>query len=271
MILFQVLILSLFFMRTKILVYSDEGVSPYYLRHLMRWLRNSLPTEENLEICRVNGRFLLYDPLWELSARLLVIPGGADRPYHKILHGLGTARIDNYIREGGSYLGICAGAYFACKRLSFREPDASLYQADRGLGFFPGRAVGPAYNQVFSYTSPVGVRAAPLLFSNFPMPGWALFNGGPYFEHADTYQEICVEARYEDLPNQPAAIISRRLEKGLVILSGLHIEYLPEHCQMPEENVVKARELLSADTSVLHQYRASLLSRLLHHSTLATA
>ncbi|EPJ31275.1 biotin-ligase, domain family protein [Chlamydia psittaci 06-1683] len=124
---------------------------------------------------------------------------------------------------------------------------------------------------MFSYTSPVGVRAAPLLFSNFPMPGWALFNGGPYFEHADTYQEICVEARYEDLPNQPAAIISRRLEKGLVILSGLHIEYLPEHCQMPEENVVKARELLSADTSVLHQYRASLLSRLLHHSTLATA
>ncbi|SGA33854.1 Biotin apo-protein ligase-related protein [Chlamydia abortus] len=152
--------------------------------------------------------------------------------------------------------------------MSFNEPDGSLYEADRGLGFFPGRAVGPAYGKVFSYTSPIGVRASPLLFSNFPRRGWALFNGGPYFEHADTYPDICIEARYEDLPNQPAAIISRRLEKGLVVLSGLHIEYLPECCQMSEENVVEARELLSADTAVLHQYRTSLLSRLLRNPTL---
>ncbi|AAP05390.1 BPL-N domain-containing protein [Chlamydia caviae] len=253
-------------MRTKILIYSDAGVSPYYLRHLMRWLRSSLPSEENLEICRVDGKFLLYDPLWECTARLLIIPGGADRPYHETLHGLGTARIDNYVREGGSYLGICAGAYFACKSLSFDEPDGFLYTADRGLGFFPGRAVGPAYGSVFSYTTPVGVRAAPLVFSNLNTYGWALFNGGPYFEHADAYTEICVEARYEDLPEQPAAIISRRLDKGLVVLSGLHIEYLPEHCQMPEDNVVKAREILT-NATVLNQYRASLLSRLLRTTT----
>ncbi|BAE81135.1 biotin apo-protein ligase-related protein [Chlamydia felis Fe/C-56] len=249
-------------MRTKILVYSDEGVSPYYLRHLIRWLRSSLSSEENLKISLVDGKFLLYDPLWEFTARLLIIPGGADRPYHGTLHGLGTARIDNYIREGGNYLGICAGAYFACKSLGFNEPDGSFYVADRGLGFFPGRALGPAYGKVFSYTSPIGVRASPLLFSDLNAKGWALFNGGPYFEHADAYSEICIEARYEDLPNQPAAIISRRLEKGLVILSGLHIEYLPEHCHMSEDNVVKTREILT-DARVLNQYRTSLLSRLL--------
>ncbi|SYX09114.1 Uncharacterized conserved protein,Biotin-protein ligase, N terminal [Chlamydia poikilotherma] len=254
-------------MRTKVLIYSDEGVSPYYLRHLIRWLKNSLPSEENLEICRVDGNFLLYDPLWEFTARLLIIPGGADRPYHKVLQGLGTARIDNYVREGGNYLGICAGAYFACKSLSFNEPDGALYVADRGLGFFPGRAVGPAYGSLFSYTSPIGVRAAPLFFSNLNTSGWALFNGGPYFEYADTCGGICVEARYEDLPEQPAAIISRRLDKGLVILSGLHIEYLPEHCQMSEDNVVGAREILTNATA-LNQYRVSLLSRLLHTTSM---
>ncbi|WP_348662795.1 BPL-N domain-containing protein [Chlamydia vaughanii] len=256
-------------MRTKILVYSDEGVSPYYLRHMMRWLRSSLPSEENLEICRVDGNFLLYDPLWEFTARLLIIPGGADRPYHKMLHGLGTARIDNYIREGGSYLGICAGSYFACKSLCFDEPSGMVYVADRGLGFFPGRAIGPAYGKVFSYTSPIGVRAASLIFDNLGKSGRALFNGGPCFENADSYPEIDIEARYEDLPNQPAAIISRRLEKGFVVLSGLHIEYLPEYCQMKEDNVVEAREILQNSASVLDQYRRSLLLRLLSNESVS--
>lgn len=253
-------------MKTKVLVYADEGVSPYYLRHLIRWLKQALPTEANLEICRVGADFLLYDPVWELSTRLLVIPGGADRPYHKKLHGLGTVRIDNYVREGGSYLGICAGAYFACKSLRFDEPNGEVLVASRGLGFFPGVAVGPAYGNLFSYTSPVGVRAASLVLEHFGSSRCsALFNGGPYFDQADSYPEITVEARYEDLPSQPAAIISRQIEKGRVVLSGLHIEYLPEYCHMGEDNVVEAREKLKATAMVLDKYREYLLSYLLTH------
>ncbi|EPP37356.1 hypothetical protein BOKEGFJH_00409 [Chlamydia avium] len=251
-------------MKTKILVYADEGVSPYYLRHLVRWLKQTLPVEENLEICRVGADFLLYDPLWELFTRLLIIPGGADRPYHNKLHGLGTVRIDNYVREGGGYLGICAGAYFACKSLSFEEPNGEMFVASRSLGFFPGRAVGPAYGNLFSYTSPIGVRAAPLIINHSGKRCMTLFNGGPYFDQADSYPEITIEARYEDLPSQPAAIISRQLGKGRVVLSGLHIEYLPEHCHMGEDNVVEAREKLKTTDAILGQYRESLLSYLLN-------
>lgn len=241
-----------------------RGFLPYYLRHLVRWLRLTLPM--NLEVCRVGADFLLYDPVWELSARLLVIPGGADRPYHKKLHGLGTVRIDNYVREGGSYLGICAGAYFACKNLSFEEPNGETFLASRGLGFFPGRAVGPAYGNLFSYTSPIGVRAASLISERIGnQKCTALFNGGPYFEQADAYPEMTIEARYEDLPSQPAAIISREIEKGRVVLSGLHIEYLPEYCHMGEDNVVEAREKLQATAKVFNPYRESLLSYLLGH------
>lgn len=246
----------------RILVYADKGVSPYYLRHTVRWLK--LVAEPfNMEVCRVNGHFLIHEPFWEETTQLLVIPGGADVPYHNVLHGLGTARIDSYVREGGCYLGICAGAYFGCARFAFLEPNGSLFVAKRDLGFFPGTAHGPAYESAFSYTSSSGVLAAQLMFADFPEKSFALFNGGCYFEGAEDFSEIRVEARYHDLPGCPAAIISRRLDKGLVVLSGPHIEYIPEFCSLQEENVVQARRLIADNSQSLEEYKQSLIQRLL--------
>lgn len=254
-------------MRENVLVYSDKGVSPHYLRHVVRWLKGFLPPEESGRVRLVDGNFLLYEPLWEESTRVLIIPGGADRPYHNTLHGLGTARIDHYVREGGCYLGICAGAYFACRSLSFLEPDGVRYTGSRSLGFFPGRAVGPAYPGVFSYTSSAGVRVALLCFEPLRSCGLALFNGGPYFEDVHTYPGVCVEACYEDLPNRPAAIISRQVGLGYVVLSGPHIEFLPEHCTSTEDRMVYAREALRKEGTVIQKYRDALLSRLLYFET----
>ncbi|AID37839.1 hypothetical protein C6H88_01580 [Chlamydia muridarum str. Nigg] len=246
----------------RILVYSDKGVSPYYLRHTVRWLKQAaFPFQ--MEVCRVNGQFLIHEPLWEETTQLLVIPGGADVPYHHVLHGLGTARIDNYVREGGAYLGICAGAYFGCAHFSFLEPNGSLLVAKRDLGFFPGMANGPAYDSAFSYTSSSGVLAASLRFTDFPGKSFALFNGGCYFENAEDFSEVRVEARYNDLPGSPAAIISRRLDRGLVVLSGPHIEYLPEFCSLQEENVVHAREQIAKNSAGLEEYKQTLIKRLL--------
>lgn len=246
----------------RILVYSDKGVSPYYLRHTVRWLKQ-VAAPFQMEVCRVNGRFLIHEPLWEETTQLLVIPGGADVPYHNVLHGLGTARIDNYVREGGCYLGICAGAYFGCARFEFLEPTGSLFVAKRDLGFFPGAANGPVYESAFSYTSSSGVLATPLVFADFPGESFSLFNGGCCFENAEHFPEICIEARYNNLLGKPAAIVSRRLDKGLVVLSGPHIEYLPEFCSLQEDNVIQAREQIAAHSSSLEEYKQFLIHRLL--------
>ncbi|ANH78910.1 BPL-N domain-containing protein [Candidatus Chlamydia sanziniae] len=247
--------------RTQILVYRGEGVSTHYLRHTLRFLRQYMG-ENELKIQRVDGEFLLYDPLWEDYTRLLVFPGGVDRPYHNKLHGLGTARIAEYVREGGRFLGICAGAYFGAKMVYFDEPDGPPLREARDLGFFPGLAIGPAYGKGFSYTSPSGVQVTPQMFTGFGQ-GWALFNGGCVFEGAEDYPEVYVEARYVDLPRQPASIISRYIGKGMVVLSGPHIEYLPDHCQLTQDNVKKVREFLREQSETLHCYCSNLLIRLL--------
>ncbi len=248
-------------MRSRVLIYSDDGVSPYYLKHVVRWLRSALPRE--FLVSRVNHTFLVQDPSWEKATKLLVVPGGMDRPYHKNLRGLGTERISRYVREGGNYLGICAGAYFSCQRLRFHELDGSVFLGERELGFFPGSAVGPAYGNDFSYTSPVGVRAAKLYFPHTQDYGWAMFNGGCYFEHAEQFSDVLIEASYEDIEGRPAGIVSRRVDEGLVVLSGLHIECIPSFCPMTEANAVEAQNILRDNPHRLDSYKKQLLARLL--------
>lgn len=251
-------------MGKQISVYVDKGVSPYYLKHLMRWLKKYLQIIGiDMPCVRVNAQTLLYDADWEQYTSLLIIPGGADRPYQQALSGLGTQRILQFVTQGGSYLGICAGAYFGARWIRFREPDGSLLEELRDLGFFPGAAIGPAYNLPFSYVEPTGVCPASLYFKEVCQQGHALFNGGCYFEHADLYPDIHVEACYQDLPNQPASIVSRRFGEGLVILSGVHMEYLPEYCEMQHENLRRTREFLQFNQEIAHNYTINMLQRLL--------
>lgn len=50
-----------------------------------------------------------------------------------------------YVQSGGSYLGLCAGAYYASSQVEF-EPGSTLeVVGDRELDFFPGTARGAAY------------------------------------------------------------------------------------------------------------------------------
>lgn len=46
--------------------------------------------------------------------------------------------------EGGSYLGLCAGAYYAASQVQFEPGSALQVVGDRELGFFRGIARGAA-------------------------------------------------------------------------------------------------------------------------------
>ena len=93
------------------------------------------------------------------GCRLLVMPGGRDLPYCHKLNGLGNARIRDFVRSGGSYLGICAGGYYATSYIEFAKGDPVMeVVGPRELGFFPGAALGPAFPG-FRYDCRAGARA----------------------------------------------------------------------------------------------------------------
>lgn len=152
---------------------------------------------------------------------IFVMPGGRDRPYHAALQGTGNERIREFVENGGTYVGICAGAYYGCSRVEFDKGFPLEVCEDRELKFFDGIAVGPAYGKgTFEYTSEKGARKAKLKCANGILHVY--YNGGCTFEGDLSKVEIL--ARYLDLPDHPPAIIQCTVGKGRAILSGVHIE-----------------------------------------------
>lgn len=72
---------------------------------------------------------------------MLAIGGGYDLGLIKALGETGMTNIRNFIHDGGSYLGICSGAYFACDRIEFDKDGPQQVIGDRHLKFFPGKNI----------------------------------------------------------------------------------------------------------------------------------
>lgn len=102
----------------QVLVYSGPGVSPISLSHTLLTL--SLLLLPHYTVQPITPATLSAQP-WEPNCALLVIPGGRDLPFVDELSTKTrvTHRIKEYVREGGRYLGICAGAYFGTEEVVF--------------------------------------------------------------------------------------------------------------------------------------------------------
>lgn len=203
------------FMKKKILIYRDQGVLPQCFTHTFTTLNNHLGTR--YEIKAISSKEILENA-WEKTTALLVFPGGADIPYMKLLQGKGNQKIQNYVQNGGSFLGICAGAYYSGGKVEFALGTPMQVKEDRELKFFPGTVRGPLLS---------GNLAK--IFSNF-LPNESLktyYEGGGYFYQPEKYKNVSVLAFYDAKKKFPA-IVECGVGKGKAILTGVHLEYCPE-------------------------------------------
>lgn len=198
-------------MLNKIALYNGEGVSKTFQTQIISLFPNCiLLTAKDL----INGD-------WNKRADLLIIPGGRDIPYKNSLNGPGNQKIRSFVENGGTYLGICAGAYYASAFVDFEKGTPLEIAETRELQFFSGRAVGPIYGiGAFEYQSERGARTALISFQGTTYPVY--YNGGPTFQGDFSNAEIV--AAYEDIPDTPPAILRCRIGKGRALLSGVHLE-----------------------------------------------
>lgn len=120
----------------QVLVYSGPGVSPLSLSHTLLTLRLLLLPHYTVQPAAPD--LLALQP-WEPSCALLVVPGGRDLPYvDELTHKRPvTNRIREYVQQGGRFLGICAGAYFASAEVRFDVGGGMEVAGKRDLvGFF---------------------------------------------------------------------------------------------------------------------------------------
>lgn len=207
-------------MREKIIyIYKGPGVSKAGLSHLKKLFQH--------QIVRFLSSQEVLKGTWANDASLFVMPGGADVPYTKRLNGLGNDLIRKYVENGGVYLGVCAGAYYAAKKIVFSWGTENEVTGDRELSFFPGVIEGPTLAPYYLKTFE-GARAAYIEWNHDHKTAFHVFyNGGGHFITPLQYPGVRVLAIYKDLPNQPAAVIECIAGKGKAILSGVHFEYDP--------------------------------------------
>lgn len=209
----------------NVLVYEGPGVSRTSLANTVSSLRTLLSPHYAVQTASADT--LISQP-WSKSCALLVIPGGRDLPYVSAL-SRATSAIKRYVHEGGSFLGICAGAYFASAKVEWEMGTALEVSGRRPLGFFNGICKGSVYPG-FSYDSEGGAHAIDLSLSlknsGHSVIRGLYFNGGGEFIGVQSSPLTSVLATYtrQDAPEKVAAVHCR-VGKGSVVLWGVHIEF----------------------------------------------
>jgi glutamine amidotransferase-like uncharacterized protein len=149
----------------------------------------------------------------------IIIPGGYAGDYVDRINANGNREIRELVGEGGFYLGICAGAFYACDRIVWEETPYEM-----PLDLFPGLGVGaideiapwPQYTMTTVLTNP----GHPINDGGNPQED-ILYYGGPSFfpgpgEAVDTVGTWDV--------NGDAAIVTCAYGSGRVCLWGPHPE-----------------------------------------------
>lgn len=111
----------------KTAVFTGDGPRG---RGLVSWLQ-LVESSPELDLVLVDSKMIREGALDGVD--LLIIPGGASVVEKKDLGPEGAARIRDFVRKGGGYIGTCAGC---C--LALEEKD----NADRGIGLIPYKRIG---------------------------------------------------------------------------------------------------------------------------------
>lgn len=213
---------------------AGTGTTGESVRHCIFSLRRLL--SPNYAVIPISESVILKEP-WASTCALLVFPGGGDLGYCRVLNGEGNRRISDFVRRGGSYLGLCAGGYYGSKRCEFEVGNKPMeVVGGRELGFFPGTCRGGAFKG-FEYSSEKGARAVTLKLAQeafkdkLPNQVVNYFNGGGVYVDAASEEmqarKVQVLASYEDdldVDGGKAAVVLCKVGDGTAILSGTHPE-----------------------------------------------
>ena len=195
--------------------------------------------------------------------KLIIFPGGFSKWYNYYLSRNAKVAIRSFVANGGSFLGICAGAYFASSNVEWYgenlDNQLELNQFGEMTGYdlylFSGRATG-AITEIADYYGKPKKAYTTITFDSDILTDdidrnnigrdnikrEVLYFGGPYFSfyqpvtqldsQLDSQSDYQSESQLQNQSriiaryqiNQQPAIIAFPYDDGKVILSGVHPE-----------------------------------------------
>jgi glutamine amidotransferase-like uncharacterized protein len=194
-------------MAKTIVIYHDEGVGEFGLSCLKQFFAG--------HTIRFSDASAIIDNSALIDADFFIMPGGADLPYCRKLNSRGCQNIRTFVDNGGIYLGICAGAYFASNAIEFHKGRDDEICQPRELCLINTVAIGSLPEFAPYYDATINTTAVIPITLKDNRVAKALYYGGCTF--IDIQDDVEIIARYPD--NRPAII-----RKGNIILSGIHFE-----------------------------------------------
>ncbi len=197
-------------------IYQDLGSSEVGVASLLA----ACPTKLQRPVAPISAQQIRAGELQDACA--LIMPGGADLPYCAQLNGEGNRQIRTFVEQGGCYVGICAGAYYACREVDFQGADYRVSGA-RELAFFDGVAKGSLVHLTEGryYDETVASKAWVPLWQNHQPLGEFYYHGGGTFLADQPGQNMPYFATFADgLP----AIIQGQVGLGNYLFSAVHFE-----------------------------------------------
>jgi len=196
-------------------IYADDGASPGCVE----------PSEKMFEWmdCIV---VLLYaedvnnEPLDKID--VLVFPGGSSGPYSEDITAAGKEKIRKFVRDGGGYIGTCAGACFGSDTIIWLGTE----YPEGNLGLFQGIADGPV-NEIYPYPE-TGMCEINYMAPDHPITQglgdteWIYYWWGPKLI---PYEGVDVDVIGTYAITDEPAMVAFEYGEGRVFLTGPHPEW----------------------------------------------
>ncbi len=236
-------------MRNKIYIYNDTGSND------ISYLQNSLNNyfkDENIVIRTIKADEIIKDNLLDDTVLAFFMPGGKATPYMEKLKTLGNEKIRSYVANGGVYFGICAGAYYASKKVYFEAnvKELAIIQ-ECELNLIDAQAIGTLAKEfnISQYSADVdSYTVAKLQWLTDNSLHISSYHGGPYFMiNNDNKTKILANYKLDD-KNLPA-IVCEKYGKGKAIAVGVHFENnstdVAKRLELVHNNNPKKEEILN--------------------------
>ena len=187
-------------------IYTGRGAEPVFWRaiaafcddHHISWERF-----DETELGTLNQRF---DAVW--------FGGGFSSQYR--IGILEHQLLREFVEGGGSFLGICAGAYYAANTMRWHGG-----MTDYPLNLFDGDAIGPLPNVSWGQSTTIALNPGHLANQRSEAALIVYYMDGPYFAWQE-HPKIETIATYD--VNDKPAVISFTYGQGRVLLIGPHPE-----------------------------------------------
>lgn len=208
----------------RVALYNGSGADPQCvlaMTKLFEWMGCNVTTVQAEDI--INGYLDNFS--------VLAWPGGSYPAYWEV-GPEGKLKIQDFISGGGGYMGICAGAWWACDYMvwmadpNYPPPEYHVEGNESNLDLFPGVARGPIEEITPFHTGTMTriniVNHTHPITDSLPDYMQIMYWGGPHllpYEDAD----VTILGTY-DVTGTPA-IVAFEYGDGRVFLCGPHPEF----------------------------------------------